>query len=129
MISHLYNRQLQIQLYLFLLVGSAITITTLIPGEYVPPTPGSDKTNHLLAFFIWAGATTFFRTRRTLFLWIVIAIWGGAIEIIQPYFGRWSEMMDFVADIIGAIAGGATGHLLGIFFFKQYTQRCDNRTE
>ncbi len=82
-----------------------------MPGEYLPPTPGTDKTAHLASFFGWAFAVSAFRTQHTRKLWVIVALWGGVIEVIQPAFGRWMEALDFAADVIGAVTGGGAGYL------------------
>jgi VanZ family protein len=66
----------------------------------------SDKTQHALTFgaLTLLAATAYPHTR----LWILaIALtgFGGLIEIVQPYFGRGRELLDWVADMAG-IAGG-----------------------
>jgi len=48
--------------------------------------------------------------RRAL-IWLLplIIVFGGAIELIQPYVNRQGEWQDFLADAIGALIGVAIG--------------------
>lgn len=94
---------------LTLALALAIGILTLTPAITDDPVPGSDKTHHFLAFFALALPLTFARPR--LAPWIIAAslIYGGAIELIQPYAGRYNDLFDFLADAAGAFSGVAVG--------------------
>lgn len=90
---------------LMLLVG----VLTLVP---LPPTPqigGSDKTHHMIAFAALIFPAAVLRPRWVVGLSLILAAYGGAIEIIQPYVGRSGEWADWVADLIGIAAGVACG--------------------
>lgn len=45
---------------------------------------------------------------------LLAAAYGGAIELIQPRFGRDAAWADFVADVAGVAAGAARGRWLGL---------------
>jgi len=100
-------------------VGSAVTLAfaVIIAVLTLAPIPvggpaGSDKVYHVLAFACLAFPLPVVRPRLT--LWVVVSViaYGGAIEVIQPYFGRQAEWADFVADAIGAVVGAAAGYAL-----------------
>lgn len=99
-------------------VGSAMTLTLAVIIAVVTLAPmlagpaGSDKVYHVLAFACLAFPLPLVRPRLT--LWVVVGViaYGGAIEVIQPFFGRQAEWADFVADAIGAVVGAAAGYAL-----------------
>jgi len=100
-------------------IGSAVTIflAVLIAVLTLAPMPaggpaGSDKLYHVLAFACLAFPLPLVRPR--LAIWVVFGViaYGGAIEVIQPFYGRQAEWADLVADGIGAVVGAAAGYLL-----------------
>ena len=100
-------------------IGSAVTIVlaVIIAVLTLAPMPtggpaGSDKLYHILAFACLAFPLPLVRLR--LALWVVLGViaYGGAIEVIQPFFGRQAEWADLLADGIGAVLGAAAGYLL-----------------
>jgi VanZ family protein len=46
---------------------------------------------------------------RMAIAWLIALLIGGAIEIVQPYFGRGLEVLDFICDALGAACGAAFG--------------------
>ena len=103
-------------------IGSAVTIVlaliiavlTLAPIPSGGPS-GSDKLYHILAFACLAFPLPLVRPRLT--IWVVVGViaYGGAIELIQPFFGRQAEWADLVADGIGAILGAVVARQLGLW--------------
>ena len=103
-------------------IGSAVTIVlaliiavlTLAPMPSGGPS-GSDKLYHILAFACLAFPLPLVRPRLT--IWVVVGViaYGGAIELIQPFFGRQAEWADLVADGIGAILGAVVARQLGLW--------------
>ena len=100
-------------------IGSAVTIVlaVLIAVLTLAPMPaggpaGSDKLYHICACACLAFPLPLVRPRLT--IWVVLGViaYGGAIEVIQPFFGRQVEWADFVADGIGAVVGAAAGYLV-----------------
>ena len=74
--------------------------------------PGSDKTVHLTAYALLAFLLA--RTlagRRPLSLatmavvLAIVATYGAADELTQPFFGRETELNDWAADMAGAMIG------------------------
>ena len=78
----------------------------LWPIAYPPPAPGiGDKVLHIIAFVILVFPLAFSKRLGLLILFIAACAFGGAIELIQPIFGRSTDFNDWVADIIGVIVG------------------------
>ncbi|MDT8853827.1 VanZ family protein [Paracoccaceae bacterium Fryx2] len=91
-----------------------IAVLTLAPMPSGGPS-GSDKLYHILAFACLAFPLPLVRPRLT--IWVVVGViaYGGAIELIQPFFGRQAEWADLVADGIGAILGAVVARQLGLW--------------
>ena len=93
-----------------LILTAILTIAMLWPLDAPPPAPdGSDKLVHLIAF----AALSFPLSRTGRFgllpVFVGASAFGGVIELIQPSFNRSADMNDWIADIIGVVAGIVCG--------------------
>jgi len=98
----------------------ALTLT-LLPFQI----PGNDKIYHVIAFGALAFPLSAFRPRWA--LWIVVAssLYGGGIEIVQPYVGRNMELLDFGADVLGASLGAICGLISAKYIhFPNLPKKC-----
>jgi len=97
-----------------------IAVLTLAPVSGLPGVHVSDKVYHALAFGALAFPVTVVRPRWWAATVLVIAAYGGVIELVQPLVGRSMELQDWLADIIGALLGAGAGvvvwYLLGARF-------------
>ena len=99
-----------LDIFLTVVVTTALTIAMLWPLEAPPPAPeGSDKLVHFIAFA--ALAFPLARTGRfgLLPVFIGASAFGAIIELIQPSFNRSAELSDWVADTLGVIIGIGLG--------------------
>lgn len=87
-----------------LVLAAVIAIITLAPMPSGGPA-GADKIYHGLAFASLAFPLTFVRPSVGGWVMLGVIIYGGAIELVQPYFGRQAEWADLAADGIGAVCG------------------------
>lgn len=78
---------------------------TLLPANELPKVETGDKAIHLIAFAILALPLNMVVRQRWLLLNLTFIVFGGAIEIIQPFVGRHGEWLDFGADTLGVLAG------------------------
>ena len=103
-----HEGSISVSLVLTLALAGLIGVMTLTPIQN-PGVPGTDKSHHLIGFAALALPLSFSRPR--LAPWVVLAAigYGGAIEIIQPFVGRSGEVLDLMADAVGAVIGGAAG--------------------
>lgn len=101
----------------FVLGAIIISLATLTPADFLPPTPGSDKLHHVIGFGGWALLCAFGPVKRFLCMALFIAFWGGMIELIQPSVNRYGEWLDFYADTLGVVLIVA-GRLLTVYFIK-----------
>lgn len=89
------------------LIAVLLSIATLSPSvaAVAPPGFGVDKVQHFIGFALLAMPLGYAYPRWT---WAVIGgatLFGGAIELVQPLFGRGCEVADLVADGLGAASG------------------------
>lgn len=99
------------------------------PGRDIPKVdvPLIDKWVHLVLFggftFLWLCARPIVSLRRLVGLFVIAVAFGVAIELIQgllSFLGRSMELMDAVADSIGALLGIA---LFCLFAFAASPRR------
>ena len=94
-----------------LLLAVTIAWGTLTP---TPPTPDlmgplSDKLYHVMAFAGLVFPTALLYARSLVCILPLAALFGGAIELVQPYMGREAEVADVLADLVGLALGTVTG--------------------
>ena len=94
-------------------LAAIIAVLTLVPLP-VSGLTGSDKLYHILAFASLALPLPFAKPRLTLWVILSVIVYGGTIEVLQPYFGRQAEWADLLADGLGAILGAGTGCALSV---------------
>jgi VanZ family protein len=99
---------LAITLFLALIVAAA----TLTPSENMPSAPGGDKLHHFLAFGAVAFPMSFSRPRAAIWVVLTVAAYGAIIEVIQPHVGRHGDVMDALANAVGAVCGAILGFVL-----------------
>jgi VanZ family protein len=89
-----------------------IIFLSLNPFLKAPDFHESDKTFHLIAYFMLAIPTGIEKPKRWVLLVFILIIFGGFIEIIQPYFNRYGEWLDFFANTLGVILGFSSGVII-----------------
>jgi len=67
--------------------------------------PGSDKAHHLLAYAALIFPVALRRPRLWLWFGTGFMLWGGVVELLQPYVNRHAEWLDFMADTLGLLLG------------------------
>jgi VanZ family protein len=88
-------------------------------GELTPSTPHLethvwDKLLHFTAYFGLAGMAAWsLKSRRALILAVLgLIVFGGLLEIVQGLTGRDADVLDEVANTLGAICGVLIGSAL-----------------
>ena len=104
----------RLALVLTLALAVVIGITTLAPIPSEPRLPSNDKFMHYIAFAVLVLPCAILTPRLLILIAPAALIYGGLIEMIQPYVGRERELLDFVADGIGILCGGAAGLAFGL---------------
>ena len=95
------------QVTIFLLV--VITFLSLYPLPKVPEFQETDKTFHLTAYFLLALPSGLKKPNKWVLFIFLFIIFGGFIEIIQPYVNRYGEWLDFFSNTIGVLSGFFAG--------------------
>jgi len=93
-------------------------------GELTPNPPqmgglfGWDKAEHFIAYFGLASMASLVIGFRRRLAWAILGVilLGGALEVVQYFAGRDAELMDFVANTLGALAGALGGALFLLLF-------------
>lgn len=91
--------------WLTLLMLVLITTASLYPADQLPEVPGSDKTHHLISYFLLALPLGLAQPKHRMLVALALIGWGGAIELIQPYVNRYGEWLDFAANSGGVLLG------------------------
>lgn len=119
---HLINkiRSLIVNFRLTLLAGMAITVASLMPGNRLPSMPWTeipllDKWVHVMIYlvfaFLWrvewerSGGSSSVFWQRTYWVLGTSAVMGICLEVLQAVLqsGRYFEVLDIIANIIGAL--------------------------
>ena len=96
-----------------------ICVGTLTPLLRAVDVPGTDKWHHFLAFAALTYPLTVASRRYWLSIIVFGLLFGGLIEIIQPYVNRYGDVADFTADAVGVLIGFLFG--VGGYFLKLKT--------
>lgn len=105
----------------------SIFILTSLPSESLPSVEISDKLNHFLAFFVlgfFLNLTLKYQTKfpnlkkNILLITIIVASGYGLLDELHQLLvpGRSAEVLDWVADFIGALSGS----LLAEVIYRKY---------
>ena len=94
-------------------------VAVIIWGELTPHPPDLssvlawDKAQHFIAYFGLAAMATMVLGLNRRLAWAILAVilLGGSLEILQGFTGRDPDILDFVANTIGALSGTTVGVL------------------
>ena len=75
------------------------------PGEEDPKLLVSDKVLHLFAYCLLVLPISLERIFSRFSVFYVALAYGGSVELIQPFWGREADIMDFFANAGGIILG------------------------
>ena len=89
-----------------------ITILSLVPLPELPPAGGSDKLHHFVAYASVTIPIALSQNRNWWRLTLLVVVWSGLIELLQPYVNRQGEWLDLLANAGGVLLGVALGFIL-----------------
>jgi VanZ family protein len=84
---------------------AAITFLSLRPDLSLPDVPGKDKTLHIVAYAALMFLAGLRRPKQLPAIFLFFILYGGMIELIQPYVNRSCEVLDLAADTLGLACG------------------------
>ena len=84
----------------------------------MPEISVTDKTHQLVAYFLLAFPSGLIKPKKWVLFISFFILFGGVIEIIQPYVNRYGEWLDFFANTIGVFTGFFVGLILKMKFLK-----------
>lgn len=90
-------------------LAAAIAVLTLTPVTAPAPVAQSDKLYHVIAFAGLALPVSFYVPRWLPGAILLFALFGGLIEIVQPFVGRERSLWDWLGDVAGIALGIALG--------------------
>ncbi len=102
-----------------LVILFVISFLSLLPADELPKVVGSDKLHHFIAY---TGLIFFVALRKPSYWWVwgfIFIVWGGGIELIQPYVNRYGEWLDFLVNTLGILCGVLLGFLCRKVFLKE----------
>jgi VanZ family protein len=99
-------------------------VVVVVWGELTPHPPhlegifGWDKVDHFTAYFGLAAMATMVTGLRPRMIWLVggLILFSGALELAQALTGRDAEIVDFVANSLGALSGALTAVTILLLF-------------
>lgn len=97
---------------LTLVILTIITVFSLFPMDALPPTPGTDKTHHFIAYAMLMLPTALRKPANWMLLGLFFISYSGVIELIQPFVNRYGEWMDLFANSAGVICGAMVAGLI-----------------
>ena len=94
-------------------IGATCAIAALIAYLTLTPHPHTsvdrffaiDKLYHFVAFAALMLPSGALSVRKWAAALLAASLYGGGIELVQPFFGRSASVLDFVADCAGAVCG------------------------
>tara|TARA_B100000902_G_scaffold385748_1_gene427515 strand:+ start:1346 stop:1705 length:360 start_codon:yes stop_codon:yes gene_type:complete len=76
----------------------------------------NDKLHHLLAYSLLSFPVSIKKPRFYIPICIFFIIFGGFIELVQPYFNRYLEFYDFLTNTVGIIIGMIFGFIVRKYY-------------
>ncbi len=102
--------------------GAFIAYISLLPIEQAVSSGMSDKLDHLLGYALLSFLFIRGFPNRKLQTVVGCVIFGVGIEIIQGYVGRFPEVLDAIANTLGAIVGLSITHYFPNLFKVRETK-------
>lgn len=105
--------------FISLVILITISFLSLQPLNNLPTVAGTDKTHHVIAYLFLMLPIALKKPKYWYLIIVFFAVWGGIIELIQPYVNRYGEWLDMLANVSGLILGTLIGFLIRFYYFKK----------
>ncbi len=89
-----------------------ITVLSLWPQSELPDVPGGDKAHHVFAYAVLMFPVASRRPDRWIWFGLLFIVYGGVLELLQPLVNRYGTWPDFIANVVGVVAGVVIAALL-----------------
>ena len=89
-----------------------ISALSLYPLQNLPDLSSTDKLQHLIAYIFLSLSIGIKKPNKWLLFLILLMIYSGCIEIIQPYLNRYGEIADFFYNVLGLSIGFSIGRII-----------------
>ncbi len=91
-----------------------ITYLSLAPRPEALSSELGDKFDHVLGYTVLSFLCCYGRRRDRSLLYggLILVVYGGLIELVQPHFNRTGDGLDFVANASGCIIGVGITYLI-----------------
>ena len=111
-LNFIYNNWLSITIILsvVIIIFSFISVT---PSSTVQDT---DKYLHTFAYLSLSFSAAFRKPTNHIFIFSYFFLFGLTIELIQPYFDRYFELFDIIANSIGTLLAITFAELLRKYY-------------
>ena len=80
-------------------------VFSLFSFESTKPLNTNDKLNHVLTYLFLTIPVAIRKPKHQFLMYLFFILFGGIIEVIQPYFNRTRDLQDFIANILGISLG------------------------
>tara|TARA_B100000900_G_scaffold349380_1_gene315515 strand:+ start:151 stop:519 length:369 start_codon:yes stop_codon:yes gene_type:complete len=104
----IYDRWLIITIALLFL----ILFLSLHPFNTSSNLAGNDKFHHLIAYAALSFPSSLKKPPHYISICLFFILFGGIIELAQPYFDRYQEFSDFLTNAVGVILGMILGSVI-----------------
>ena len=99
-----------IALLIFILLFSLYPLN--LPSNF----SANDKLHHLFAYSLLSFPVSIKKPRFYILICIFFIIFGGFIELVQPYFNRHLEFYDFLTNTLGILVGMIFGFIVRKYY-------------
>ena len=97
--NFIYNNWLSITIT----ISIVIILFSFLPLNASSTMQGTDKYLHTVAYFFLSFPAALRKPTKHIFIISYFFSFGLAIELIQPYFDRYFELFDLIANFIGIL--------------------------
>ena len=82
--------------------------------------PELEKIFHFFAYFFLALFLGIKKPNQSILFILFYMVFGGLVELVQPYVNRHNEWFDFIVNNIGIISGFFVGVFINNISFRKY---------